>query len=93
MLLAGGHAGTGTPDRHCWLLDPMTGVWTETVPMPTSGTGAAVIAYGDFVLAAGGRDVDGQSAVVDRFDIATRSWSRQASLPEARNQPVAARLG
>lgn len=93
LLLAGGHAGAGVPDGRCWLLEPTTGIWTETAPMPTPRLGATFVAYGNFVLAVGGRDAGGPSASVDRFDLATRSWSRQSSLPEARNHPVAARLG
>lgn len=93
MLLAGGHAGSGVVDGRCWLLDPATGAWTQTSPMPTPRSRAAVVSYGQFLFVVGGLASSGPSAAIERFDLGTRSWSRLSPLPEARTAPVASRIG
>lgn len=82
-------------------LDPKTGAWTKL------GTGekaqsVALVAHGDALVRVGGmqaRNTDGEPTdlhsldLVERFDIATSTWTELASLPEPRSSHDAIVVG
>ncbi len=70
---------------------PATNTWTALAPMPTGRTGLAAAVVGDAIFAIGGRrqiggPCSGQPrARVERYNIATNTWSRVAALPARRS--------
>jgi N-acetylneuraminic acid mutarotase len=85
----GGRGGAGNDNNR---YTPSSDTWTVLPPMltPRDGLGAAVI--GNSIYAIGGRpETDGPCsgfivfANVERFDIATNTWSTVAPLPTARS--------
>lgn len=69
-------------------LDPSTGAWTVlSSQMTNARSGLAAVAVGDTIYAIGGQDGSGTPlAVVELFDIPSRTWSAvaQPPLPHAR---------
>ncbi len=64
-----------------------TNSWTTLTPMPTPRAAAAAAVIGSAIFVAGGRDVGGGPCsgnpldVVERYDIATDTWTTVAPLP------------
>src|SRR5436190_7370866 len=85
----GGRNGAGVDNNR---YTPDTDTWTSLAPMPTArdGLGAAVV--GNAIYAIGGRPETGgpcssfdQFATVERYDIASDTWSEVAALPSPRS--------
>jgi len=92
-----------TPRADIWSYDPATDTWNASLtPMSLGRTGLAVAAVGNSLYAIGGRTTTSgpcsgfgthQLASVERYDIATDSWTTVASLPSARSDLAAATVG
>lgn len=64
--------------------------WSTLAPMPTARAAAAAAVVGNAIYVMGGRTASapgggGELATVERYDIATDTWSTVASLPSARS--------
>jgi N-acetylneuraminic acid mutarotase len=79
--------------------DPSTDTWTVLAPMPTPRAGLGVAKLAGGIYAVGGRTsiggpcTGGELAAVERYDIATNTWSPKASLPAARSDVGAMAIG
>jgi len=95
--------GRGAGFNSLWSYNPPSDTWNSGLaPMPTprAGLGAAVV--GNAIYAIGGRTATGgpcsgggvfESATVERYDIATDTWSTVAPLPTPRSDLAAATVG
>lgn len=95
--------GRGAGFNANWSYDPASDVWNAGLaPLPTgrNALGAAVV--GDAIYAVGGRTAGGGPcsgfgagvlATVERYDIASDSWTTVASLPSPRQDLAAAAVG
>ncbi len=78
--------------------DPATDTWTSLADMPTGRAGLGVAVVGNAIYAIGGRTgaspcSGGTLDTVERYDIATDTWSTVASLPSARSDLAAVAHG
>lgn len=92
----GGRSGTVLADLDRYT--PATDTWTSLPDMPTARAGLASARVGDSIYAIGGRTSTtpcsgGELATVERFDIATQTWTAVASLPSARSDLAAMTKG
>lgn len=78
---------------------PATDTWASLAPMPTARAGLGVARVGDAIYAIGGRTspggpcTGGELATVERFDIASGTWSTVAPLLSARSDLAATTKG
>ena len=78
---------------------PATDTWTSLAPMPTARAGLGAARVGEAIFAIGGRTSGagpcsgGELATVERFDIASGTWSTVAPLPSARSDLAAKTKG
>ena len=85
----GGRDGTQNHMNHRYT--PATNTWTVLPPMPTGRTGLAAAVAGDAIFAIGGRrDTGGPCsgrplARVERYSIASNTWTKAAPLPARRS--------
>lgn len=74
------------------VFDPATGVWDwkerAVLPVPRSGMGVA--ATDDAVIVMGGEGIQGLYADVNRYDVASNSWSTLPDLPSGRHGAASA---
>jgi N-acetylneuraminic acid mutarotase len=92
----GGRAGGVLADLDAY--DAETDTWVSLPDMPTARAGLASARVGDAIYAIGGRTgtvpcSGGELATVERYDIATQTWSTVASLPTARSDLAAITKG
>ena len=83
LYVAGGWSGASFPGCNVDSLDVFTeatGSWANLPPMPHAATMAASGIIGNQLFVAGGY----QLRTLQVYDIATRTWSLRAQLPEAR---------
>ena len=90
----GGRTALADLDRY----DPATDMWTSLADMPTPRGGLGVAVAGNALYAIGGRTggspcAGGALATVERYDIATNTWSTVAPLPSARSDLAAVAHG
>jgi N-acetylneuraminic acid mutarotase len=83
-----------------WSYNPDTDTWDATLmPMSQGRAGLALAAVGDSIYAIGGRLGTGGPcsgaplASVERYDVATDTWTAVAPLPSARSDLAAAAVG
>jgi len=82
-----------------WAYDRTTDMWAARASMSTGRAGLAVATVGNSIYAIGGRSgtggpcSGGPLASVERYDIATDTWSPVAPLPSARSDLAAATVG
>lgn len=55
--------------------------WLERAPLPTARSGLAAAVYEGKIYAIAGATADGLTAIVERYDTATDSWTRAADAP------------
>jgi len=97
LYAVGGRAGSVLPnlDRYT----PATDTWASLAPMPTARAGLAVARVDEAIYAIGGRTspggpcTGGELATVERFDIASDTWTTVAPLPSARSDLAAKTKG
>jgi len=74
---------------------PAADTWASLAPMPTARAGLGVARVGEAIYAIGGRTIPGgpctggELATVERFDIASGTWTTVAPLPSARSDLAA----
>ena len=95
-------AGPGSaPRADIWSYSPVSDTWNAALtPMPTARAGLAIAVVGDSIYAIGGRTAtagpctgDGALATVERYDIASDTWTPVASLLAPRSDLAAAAVG
>jgi N-acetylneuraminic acid mutarotase len=85
----GGRNGTQNHMNHRYT--PATNTWAVLAPMPTGRTGLAAAVVGDTIFAIGGRQNIGGPcsgrplATVERYNIASNTWTTAAPLPARRS--------
>ncbi len=77
---------------------PATDTWTSLPLMPTARAGLASARVGDSIYAIGGRTTTlpcagGELATVERYDVASQTWTTVAPLPSARSDLAAMTKG
>lgn len=95
--------GRGAGFNANWSYDPVTDSWNAGLaPLPTGRNGLAVAVVGNAIYAIGGRSSGGGPcsdfgagvlATVERYDIATDTWTSVAPLLSPRQDLAAARVG
>lgn len=90
----GGRSNLADLDRY----DPAADTWTSLADMPTGRGGLGVAVLGNAIYAIGGRTsgspcAGSPLATVERYDVATDTWSTVASLPSARSDLAAVAHG
>ncbi len=95
--------GRGAGFNANWAYDPNSDVWNGGLaPLPTGRAGLGVAVVGNAIYAIGGRTITGGPcsgaggqvlATVERYDIATDSWTTVASLLSPRQDLAAATVG
>jgi N-acetylneuraminic acid mutarotase len=85
----GGRNGAGNDNNR---YTPATDTWTTLAPMPTARDGLGAAVLGKSIYAIGGRPQTAgpcsggtQFATVERYDIASDTWSAVAALPSPRS--------
>lgn len=79
--------------------DPATDTWTTLTPMTTARAAAAAAVQDDAIYVIGGRESGGGPCsggpldVVERYDIATDTWTTVAPLPSPRSDAAAVEHG
>ena len=100
LLYAIGGRGAGFTAN--WSYNPDSDTWVVNSPLPTGRTGLAAAVVGNSIYAIGGRFSTGgpcsgfgdtETAIVERYDIATDTWSTVAPLPSPRSDLAAATIG
>ncbi len=93
----GGRFGSARSDL--WSYAPNTDTWTVLANMSTARAGLGVAALDGSIYAIGGRTSTGGPcsggplSVVERYDIASDTWTTVAPLPSARSDLAAAAVG
>ncbi len=99
LFYALGGRSVGTTRNDLWSYDPASDVWTVLAPMTVARTGLAVAEVGGFIYAIGGRQQTrgpcsgSPLAAVEKYNIATDSWTAVAPLPSARSDLAAMAVG
>lgn len=91
--------GRGAAFTALWSYSPAADLWTALSPMPTGRSALAVAVVGNAIYAIGGRtgtggpNSPGKLDVVERYDIATDTWTTVAPLLSPRSDLAAATVG
>lgn len=67
--------------------------WQERAPLPTARSGLAAAVYEGKIYAIAGATADGPTAIVERYDPATDSWTQLANAPGAVTEVQAGVIG
>jgi len=97
----GGRFPSGLPRADIWSYDPASDTWNAALtPMPTARAGLGIAVVGDSIYAIGGRTSTGGPcigggplATVERYDIASDTWTPVAPLLAPRSDLAAAAVG
>ncbi len=93
----GGRLGSARSDL--WSYNPETDTWAVLANMSTARAGLGVAVVGEALYAIGGRTstggpcTGGPLSVVERYDIASNTWTTVAPLPSARSDLAATAVG
>lgn len=94
--------GRGAGFNANWSYNPASDTWTTNAPLPTGRAGLAAAVVGNAIYAIGGRFATGGPCsgfgaavtdIVERYDIATDTWSAVAPLLSPRSDLAAATVG
>lgn len=93
LYVTGGNNFIAVAQPFAWEYDPRADTWTQLpmLPQPTAAHASAVV--GDKLIVAGGYIFPFDTATVQIFDFATRTWSRGPDLPVVNDHSAAVSLG